>query len=522
MPSSWAPKGSSPYANHQEPSPSPASPFTAKISEVFAVSAQDERFPPPPRQLLSFKTASGGVSLCPDTPAGYLYVGTRNNKALQYALSTGGLQREYVDNFAPNETNVGSPVCRTGMFVNEPLHCPTSVPVAPLLLHLGEAGSLLETGENALFTASSHGFVRLWETDSADSIFSVPDVTGASALCVIKILGRTFAFVGSWDSTGILQIDIVKGTVTKRMSCEQPGTWVNTICMMDDKRTLLATCSIGPVHIFDAPSGRALATISHPDGVTISQVLTFGSFVFTSGSDGVIRKWKINVDSQEIELLLEIQGDDCHAPAIAIAKVARQKSEDPTKAGFKGKNPDNSKDDVLVPVSCIVVGCRDGKIKIIATADGVLLYHFQAHTSEIATVVVDARKRSAYVFDVDEEQLTLGDLAVSEEEPSLEGGVLYSSCVDGVVTAWDLASVGVKRQIAPPTETKNAVTDLAQQSNKNLPSAANLPAIVTPSRKKVSLSPEQRAERDLKLRAALADFDVKRGRGELDRTVVMD
>ena len=180
--------------------------------------------------------------------------------------------REFVDSFDRTEINLGSPSCRKGLFKEEPLHRGTAVPTAPLLLCIAEGEKWALPG-HGLITASSHGFLRAWDTQSADSLFSVPTVCGASAFCQMKVLGRLFVFVGSWDSAGIMQVDMERKQVVKVLHQGQPGSWVTSISLMEDKTTLVVACSLGPVRIWDAPSGKTLGALAHPEGVTVSQAV---------------------------------------------------------------------------------------------------------------------------------------------------------------------------------------------------------------------------------------------------------
>ena len=240
-------------------------------------------------------------------------MGTRSNRALQVSLSSGKLVRQFVDSFDRTQTNLGTPASRKGLFAEEPLNRPTIVPTGPLLLDIVDGEKLI--------TASSHGFLRAWDTrNHVDSIFSVPDVCGAASFCTLKVLGRLFAFVGSWDSVGIMQVDVERRQVVKVIQQQQPGTWVTSIRVMEDKRTLVVASSLGPVRIWDAPSGKALGTLVHPDGVTVSQVVVQGSYIFTSGSDGAVRKWR-RVTENEFEHTLAIEVQHDGAPAVAVAKV---------------------------------------------------------------------------------------------------------------------------------------------------------------------------------------------------------
>ena len=221
--------------------------------------------------------------------------------------------------------------------------------MAPLLMHVVD-GMKWNTESEALITASSHGFLRVWDTETADSICSIPEASATTALCTMKVLGRLFAFVGSWDSRGILQVDLERKQVVKVIHQRQPGTWVTSISMMDDKRTLVVANSLGPVRIWDAPSGTDVASLEHPNEVSVAQVsllrvflttaspchscsrVTFnviylqvvlhGQHIFTAASDGVVRKWRRDAEQQVFEQTLEIQVQ-CKAKSAAAITVTK-------------------------------------------------------------------------------------------------------------------------------------------------------------------------------------------------------
>jgi len=319
--------------------------------------------------------------------------------------------------------------------------------------------------------------VRLWDPKSGAGLSTLLTGAAVTAMGVMKVEGVQYAFLGSWSSTGVLQVRVDSGLVQNSLRSGTPGSWITSIAPGKDDRTLFTASSDGGVYIWDIPTRKRVKVLRHPEGVSIAHIAATADALFSSGSDGLVRKWAL--DGEAVTLTLEV--DTERAPSIALATIA------------------TGKGDARAETTCIVAGCCDGTIKVYNAENGDMVNTFGGHAAAIEAIAVEQRPRSAMIFAADEEQVlemqgAAAELGreLSDEDMMLEGGVVYSACTDGLVHAWDLSTLGGTHEWAQPPPAPEAKPQHTQA---------------------------QLAERDLRVRTALAGLDKLRGIEPSSRTI---